>query len=76
MRVLIDIPEEDLKQVAKVTREQGISRAEFVRRAIKSSLEAKPASSLDKYFGIWADNPEDGLAFQERMRSEWDREEW
>jgi metal-responsive CopG/Arc/MetJ family transcriptional regulator len=44
MRVLIDIPEEDLKQVAKVTREQGISRAEFVRRAIKSSLEAKPPS--------------------------------
>jgi hypothetical protein len=76
MRVLIDIPEEDLKQVAKVTREQGISRAEFVRRAIKSSLEAKPPSDLSEFFGIFKDNPEDGLAFQERMRSEWDREEW
>jgi metal-responsive CopG/Arc/MetJ family transcriptional regulator len=76
MRTLVDIPEEDLERLAKATKQQGISRAEFVRRAIKASLQSRPAADLSKYFGIWADNPEDGQAFQDRMRAEWTRDEW
>jgi Arc/MetJ-type ribon-helix-helix transcriptional regulator len=29
------------------------------------------ASVIDRAFGLWADRKEDGLAYQERMRSEW-----
>jgi metal-responsive CopG/Arc/MetJ family transcriptional regulator len=39
MRTLVDIPEEDLAKTKKITGEQGISRAEFVRRAVRKSLE-------------------------------------
>ena len=28
-------------------------------------------SAVDRAFGLWADRSEDGLAYQERMRSEW-----
>jgi Arc/MetJ-type ribon-helix-helix transcriptional regulator len=31
----------------------------------------RAASAIDKAFGLWADRKEDGLAYQERMRSEW-----
>ena len=29
-------------------------------------------AAIDRAFGLWADHKEDGLAYQERMRSEWD----
>jgi hypothetical protein len=31
----------------------------------------KAPGSLDEYFGMLADLPEDGLTYQERLRSEW-----
>ncbi len=38
----------------------------------KESLQPS-AEGLEQYFGLWARNghPEDGLAYQKRMRSEW-----
>jgi hypothetical protein len=80
MRTLIDIPEEDLAKIKKITAEQGISRAEYVRRALKTSLGSEPQSDISQYFGLWAktraaeEMPEDGLAYEQRVRGEWDRE--
>ncbi len=67
MRTLIDIPESDLLEIKKITN----NRSEFVRKAIRMSLDSQKKPDIDRYFGIFADDPEDGLAFQERMRSEW-----
>jgi Arc/MetJ-type ribon-helix-helix transcriptional regulator len=82
MRTLIDIPKEDLELIREITQEEGISRAEFVRQSIRASLDQKLSQSqrsdLSEFFGLWAkdrpadEQPEDGLAFQLRMRSEWD----
>jgi hypothetical protein len=80
MRTLIDIPEEDLAKIKKITAEQGISRAEYVRRALKTSLGSEPKADISQYFGLWKKalspdvEPEDGVAYQQRLRSEWDRE--
>jgi hypothetical protein len=81
MRTLIDLPEEDIAKIKKITEEQGISRAEFVRRAVRQSLEPQQKVDRNQFFGLWARNRdpndpplEDGLAYQLRMRAEWDRE--
>ena len=67
MRTLIDIPESDLLEIKKITK----NRSAFVRKAIRMSLDSQKAVDINQYFGIFADDPEDGLAFQKRMRSEW-----
>ena len=71
MRILIDVPEPDLKLLDKVTRRRSISRAEFIRQAIATSLTPYRQKMNHSAFGAWSDLSEDGLAYQERMRAEW-----
>ena len=71
MRTLIDIPEEDLKLLNQVVKKLTISRAEFVRRAVATSLAPHRRKMNHAAFGAWSGFPEDGLAYQERIREEW-----
>lgn len=71
MRVLIDVPETDLELMDEVAGKLTISRAEFVRRAISDSLTPYRHKMNHAAFGIWSSMTEDGLAYQERLRSEW-----
>ncbi len=71
MRTLIDIPEEDLKLLNQVAKKLTISRAEFVRQAVAASLAPHRRKMNHAAFGAWSSFPEDGLAYQERMRAEW-----
>ncbi len=75
MRTLVDIPEEDLTLLNQLSKQENISRAELVRRAISAYLapRKRKGSGLRDGFGIWADRKEDALEYQERMRREWDR---
>ena len=72
MRILVDIPAEDLNLLNGVVKTLAISRAEFVRRAISKSLEPHRQSQKQEAFGLWASRPVDGLKYQERMREEWE----
>lgn len=71
MRVLVDIPKSDLDLMDEVAKRLTISRAELVRRAIADSLTPYRHKMNHSAFGLWADMREDGLAYQERLRSEW-----
>lgn len=71
MRTLVDIPDDDLKLLNMVIKKQGISRAEFVRKAIATSLSPYRHHMSHEAFGLWASHPIDGLEYQERMRTEW-----
>ncbi len=71
MRTLIDIPEEDLATLQNVTAKLGISRAEFVRRAVSASLLPYRESEQTEAFAILAGKLEDGLAYERKFRSEW-----
>jgi len=71
MRTLIDIPEEDLRLLNQVAKKLSISRAEFVRRSVAASLAAHREKMNHAAFGAWHGFAEDGLAYQERLRSEW-----
>jgi hypothetical protein len=71
MRTLVDIPEEELTLLTRLSKQRGLSRAEMVRRVVSAYLEPlKPQVRADA-FGLWEDRSEDGLAYQTRMRDEW-----
>jgi metal-responsive CopG/Arc/MetJ family transcriptional regulator len=71
MRILIDVPNPDLELLDEVTKRRAISRAEFIRQAIKTSLTPYRQKMNHAAFGAWSDLAEDGLAYQERIRDEW-----
>lgn len=71
MRVLVDIPNLDIKLMDEVAGKLAISRAEFVRRAIADSLTPYRRKMNHAAFGLLSGMEEDGLAYQERLRSEW-----
>lgn len=74
MRTLIDIPDDQIAELSRIAEEEKTSRAAVVRRAIADLLAARRArkvNALDESFGLWSDMKEDGVAYQERLRSEW-----
>lgn len=75
MRILADIPEDDLKWLDSVAKEQGKSRAAVLREAV-AAYRAKDKDWIEKGFGLWAKHgfSEDGLVYQNRLREEWVRE--
>ena len=76
MRILVDIPQPDLELLEEVSKRRAISRAEFIRQAIRTSLTPYRQKMNHAAFGAWAQHPpegldDDGLEYQERMRAEW-----
>ena len=77
MRTIVDLPQSQIDALAELSAREGLSRAELIRRAVASFLEAN-APQQEKAFGLWAglsENglAEDGLAYQQRLRSEWNQ---
>ncbi len=73
LRILADVTEDQLQALEFLAQQQAVSRAEVIRRAIAAYVteNGPPVSS---FFGAWRTGerePEDGLAFQDRMRGEW-----
>jgi metal-responsive CopG/Arc/MetJ family transcriptional regulator len=73
MRTLVDIPKEQLEELTRLAEREKVSRAALVRQAVADLLASKRLAGDDAIaaaFGIRPDM-EDGLAYQERLRSEW-----
>jgi len=73
MRTVIDLPDEQIGPLKTLAEQMRLSRAELVRRAVADYLRRHRPATDDDAFGIWQDRDEDGVAYQERLRSEWDR---
>ncbi len=69
MQTVIDIPEQEISLLEKLSAERKVPRDEIVRSAISNYLRAETAR--DAAFGLWADKNIDGLEYQLRMRDEW-----
>ena len=73
MRTIIDIPQHMLDEIDALAKNQKISRAEAVRRAMAEYLEKRPRSRPDAAFGIWKSRKIDPLAYEDALRGEWSR---
>jgi uncharacterized protein YegL len=81
MRALVDIPEHQVEELRAICAARRLSRAEAVRQALDMFVQQnRPAR--EEAFGLWKGKtiylpgdseplPEDGLAYQEKLRGEW-----
>lgn len=75
MRTLVDIPTSELEALNALSKAEGVSRAESIRRAIKAYLELQaPKPQLEDGFGLWKDYDIDTDEYLRKIRAEWDRE--
>ncbi len=73
MRTIIDLPPQHIQQLDRFSAHARISRAELIRRAVADYLQRNPLVDVPApAFGLWARRKEDGVAYQERLRAEWD----
>lgn len=70
MRFLADLPDDDLHWLDTLAAEQGVSRAELVRRAVAAYRADSSGDAIDNAFGIWRSREDigDGLKYQRRLR--------
>ncbi|MBE1525737.1 hypothetical protein GGC65_000193 [Sphingopyxis sp. OAS728] len=70
MRFLADIPDDDIQWLDAQAAEQGVSRAELVRRAVTAYRAEVSGDAIDNAFGIFRtrDDIGDGLKYQRRLR--------
>jgi len=68
----VDLPEEELEQLNLLSKARRVSRAALIRQAVAGYLEQNK-TGLEDSFGLWKKKPIDGVKYQERLRSEWER---
>jgi hypothetical protein len=71
MRTIVEIPDEQLGELARICDEQQISRAEAVRRAVGQLIRDNSPKRKDIGFGIWREKKLDSQKYLEKLRSEW-----
>ena len=74
-RILADLPDDDIKRLDAIAREQGKSRAAVLRDAV-AAYHAEPRTDwLDAGFGLWARHGVsiDPHEYDRHRRAEWTR---
>lgn len=71
MRALVEIREPQIQELDRLAKKTKQSRAALIRQAIDDYLEKRSAEALDDGFGLWGNAKIDGVAYQEKVRSEW-----
>ncbi|HEY0300444.1 MAG TPA: CopG family transcriptional regulator [Rhizomicrobium sp.] len=71
MRILVDIPEKQLKALTRLSKARKSSRAAIIREALSAHLEKQKPNAIDAAFGLWGDRVIDGLEYQRKLREEW-----
>ena len=72
MRTVIDVPDEIIQSLDRVSSAEHRSRAALIREAITQYLRMKAVPSAESAFGIWKQEPTDGVEYQNRLRDEWE----
>jgi len=71
MRALVDIEEEQIRDLDRLAKEQKRSRAALIREAVADYLAKRNRQAVEDAFGLWGQRTTDGLAYQEKVRGEW-----
>ena len=71
MRTLVDLPDDDLRELAELARRNKQSRASLVREAVAAFLASHRHRAGGDAFGLWGTKRLDGVTYQRKIRSEW-----
>jgi len=71
VRTIVDLPDQQIEGLKRISKSAQTSRAELVRRAIDEYLERHLPEQNDNAFGIWKSHNIDGLTYQKQLRDEW-----
>ena len=71
MRTLVDMDEGHVHNLDALARRLKRSRAALIREAVAEYLDRNAVEDIEAAFGLWGDRKIDGLAYQEKLRSEW-----
>lgn len=69
MRMTISLPDEQAQRLRALCRNEGISRAEAMRRAVGRYLEDQ--RRREEVFGMWRERATEGSAYERPLREEW-----
>ncbi|MCL2830625.1 MAG: ribbon-helix-helix protein, CopG family [Betaproteobacteria bacterium] len=70
-RILVDLPEAQLEELALLVEEEQRPRAAVIREAIGEYLVHHRQGQVKGVFGLWKNRQVDGLEYQRELRSEW-----
>ncbi|MDR0275175.1 MAG: ribbon-helix-helix domain-containing protein [Burkholderiaceae bacterium] len=70
-RILIDVNDVQVKELAALAEREQRSRAAVVREAIGAYLAQRQQAPERNVFGLWQRRGVDGLSYQQELRSEW-----
>ena len=71
MRTVVDLPDEQIAALKRLGEHSKLPRAELVRKAVAAYLRNHEPDAGENAFGIWKDDPRDGLDLQRQLRDEW-----
>ena len=71
-RIVIDLPEEDLRQLDNLKAIRHVPRAEIIRQALAGYLENNRVAGNHQSFGLWANHKVDGVDYENQIREEWE----
>ena len=72
MRTIVDLPDEQVKALARLCESQGISRAEAVRRAVARLLADEQRPGREQAFGAWSGKGLKSTTLIRELRAEWE----
>lgn len=72
MRTVIDVPDDIIQSLDRVSGAEKRSRAALIREAIVEYLRMKSVQPAQAAFGLWKENQTDGVRYQENLRDEWE----
>jgi len=72
MRILADLPDDDIRWLDELAAERGKSRAALLREAV-TAYRASERDWLEQGFGLWTKYGQgaDGAAVEQGLRAEW-----
>ena len=71
MRALVDMNDAQIDALDTLAKRVRQSRAALIRTAIDEYLARHRREQVEDGFGLWGTHKVDGLAYQEKTRSEW-----
>lgn len=72
MKVLVDLPSDDIERLSDLCKKDHVPRTEVIRRAVRHFLKqmlSKP--KREDYFGLWKARKLDGRKYEDKIRAEW-----